>query len=95
MDYALGVLPDTRIAQRLRFEVIFNEVVQRHQFRRARARQQIAARVFRMAHADVAKGIDNALVGDDLIGKRKFLAGFSKCVGHRGFPLKSIDRPAL
>jgi hypothetical protein len=37
----------------------------------------------------VAEGIDNALVGDNLIGKRKFLAGFGKCVGHRGFPLKS------
>jgi hypothetical protein len=44
--------------------------------------------IFRMTHADMAEGIDNALVRDNPIGKRKFLAGFVKCVGHRRF-LKS------
>jgi hypothetical protein len=38
-----------------------------------------------VTHADVAEGVDNTLVGDNLITEREFLAGF-KYVGHRGFP---------
>src|SRR5262249_59052924 len=39
MDHALGILSDAGVAQRLRVEVVFNEIVWRHKFGRARARQ--------------------------------------------------------
>ncbi len=38
-----------------------------------------------MAHADMAEGIDDALVGDNAVGKREFGTGFFKRIGHGRF----------
>ena len=35
-----------------------------------------------MAHADMAEGVDHALVGDDAVGERELAAGFGEIVGH-------------
>ena len=54
-------------------EVEHHDVGRGHQFRRARARQQVLCRVFRMAGADVPEAVNHALarenvVGDDQVG---------------------------
>src|SRR5262249_6444168 len=36
--------------------------------RAARARHQVALRIGRMPHADMAEGVENALIGDDAVG---------------------------
>ena len=38
-----------------------------------------------MPHADMAEGVDNALVGDDTVSERKLAAGFDKRIGHWHF----------
>jgi hypothetical protein len=43
-----------------------------------------------MAHADMAEGIDHALIGDDTVCKRKLAAGVEKRVGHWHFLLKVL-----
>src|SRR5664280_1599344 len=82
VDYPLGILPDAGIAQRPGIEVVFDEVLRRHQLGCARARQQIAARMVGMAHADVPEGVDDALIGDHAVGERKLGAGFGQFIGH-------------
>ena len=71
MDHALGIRTRHRRHDRVGVEVVFQDVVRLDQRGRARARQEIALRVLRMAHADVAEGIQNALVGDDAVGGQR------------------------
>jgi hypothetical protein len=85
VDHPFGILADAGVARRLRFEVVFDEVVRRHQFGRSRARQQVAARIVGMAHADMPEGVDDAFVGDHAVGKREFGARVFKRIGHCGF----------
>src|SRR5262249_48296251 len=82
MDHPFRVLADARIVQRLRVEVVFDEVVRRHEFGRAGARQQITIWIVGMPHADMPEGVNNAFIGDYSIGERKLFSGFDKCVGH-------------
>ena len=35
-----------------------------------------------MPHADMAEGVDHALVGDNAVGERELAAGFEKRIGH-------------
>ena len=53
--------------------------------RAARARQEIAVRIGRVAQADMAETVEHALMGDDAIGKRELVAGFGKRIGHLSF----------
>jgi hypothetical protein len=39
-----------------------------------------------MAHADVTEGVDDALVGNDVIGECELRASFGEAIGH-GFSL--------
>ena len=87
MDNPLGILRRVAGADPLGVEVVFDEILRRHQFGRARPRQEIAARIIRMAHADMAEGVDHAFMGDNLIGERQFGAGFGELIGHGRFPL--------
>ena len=43
------------------------------QLRRTRTRQEVALRVVRMAHADVAVGVDHVLLGEDAVGDHEVL----------------------
>ena len=83
VDYPLRILSDARVAQRLGVEVVFNEIVRRHQFGRTGSRQQISILILGMTHADVAEGVNDALVGNDPIGECELPAGFVKCVRHK------------
>jgi hypothetical protein len=35
-----------------------------------------------MPHADVAEGVNDTLVRNDVVGEREFVAGFEKRIGH-------------
>src|SRR5262249_25322410 len=61
------------------------------QARRARARQQIAAGIGRMADADVAEGVQHAFVRQHAVGERNLVAGVEK-VGHEGVPHWAAQR---
>ncbi len=81
VDDALAVEPLLDRLDDLRVERELVNVLRLHQLRPARARQQIAARIGRMAHADVAEGVEHAFVGDHAVGARQQFARFGK--GHR------------
>src|SRR5580693_3816289 len=51
---------------------IFNDIVAFDAFRRAGARQQITLRIVGMAGADMAEGIDDALLGQNAICRDQF-----------------------
>ena len=73
MNDALGVKMRVRRLHRRGIERVLQNVVGLDQGRRARARQQIAPRIARMAHADMAEGVEHALMGKDAVGERQFL----------------------
>jgi hypothetical protein len=63
MNDTLGKELLGRRLHRLRIERELEHVGGLHQLRRARARQQIAIGITRMAQADMAEGVQHALVG--------------------------------
>ncbi len=73
-------------AQRLGIERVFQDIVGLDQQRRTRPGQQVAAGIARMAHADMAEGVEHALVSEDTVGERQFLHQVGDLVGHN-FPL--------
>jgi hypothetical protein len=86
MDHTLRIGPFLRRHDRVRVEIVFEDVGGLHQRRGARAREEVALRVSRMAHADVAEGIQEAFVGDDPVGGRKVAAQVCESVRHGHFP---------
>ena len=87
VDDALRIGPRHRRHDRIGVEIVFEDVAGLHQRWRARAREKIALRVVRIAHADVAEGIENALVRDNTIGGSKIAAQLCERIGHETFPL--------
>jgi len=67
MDRALGVLRAAAQIDGIAVEIVFDDVVQRHQFRAARAGQEEPVGPFRMAHADMAVGVHHALMGKNAV----------------------------
>src|SRR5262249_56624060 len=49
---------------------------------RARARQQVAAGIGRMADADMAEGVEHALMAENAVGDGKLVTRFGECIGH-------------
>ena len=88
VDHALRIGPRHRRHDRIGVEIVFEDVVGLHQRRRARAREKIALRIVRIAHADVAEGIENAFVGDDAVRGREIAAQVFQGVGHFGRSLR-------
>ena len=82
MDDALGIEPCGGALHRLGIELVLEDVVGLDQQRRARARQQVAVRIGGMAHADMAEGIDHALVGQDAVGNGEFLDEIGHIIRH-------------
>ena len=76
MDHPLRIEPRGRRNDRFGIEIELQDVVRLDQLRPARARQQVAAGVIRMAHADVAEGIEHALVGQHAVGERELVTHF-------------------
>ena len=88
MDVALNVERTVVGVDRAAVEVELDDIASVHQLGAARAGQQIAVRIGRMADADVAAGIDHVLVGEDAVGNYEFVYGlikvahaFSACPG--------------
>ena len=71
---------------RFGIERVFQDIVRLDQKRRARARQEIAAGIGRMAHADVAESVEHAFMGEDTVRERQFLDQIGHLIGHV-FPL--------
>src|SRR5208283_2136071 len=90
VDDALGVEMHLGRLHRARIERVLQNVVWLDQQRRARARQQIASGIGRMAHADVAEGVEHAFVGEDAIGERKLLDDIGQFIGHDYSPCYCI-----
>ena len=82
MDHPLGIKPHPGALHRLGIELVFEDVVGLDQKRRARARQEIAVRIGRMAHADMAEGIDHAFIGQDAVGKAEFRDEIGHIIRH-------------
>src|SRR5262249_37809613 len=51
----------------------------------ARAGEQIAPAVARMAHADMAEAVEHAFMRDDAVGERELVAGLGEGVWHGVF----------
>src|SRR5262249_61871316 len=58
------------------------DVLGRHQLRRAVPGNEEATGIGRVAHADMAERVDDALMGEDAVGERKLLADGGQAVGH-------------
>jgi len=65
MDHALRIGTHGRRNDRVGIKIVFEDVLRLHQRGRARAREEIAVRIVRIAHADMAEGIEHALIGDE------------------------------
>src|SRR6185312_2089142 len=83
MDHALAVVPPRGRMHRLGVERVFEDILRADQLRRAMPGNEKAIGIGRVAHADVAEGIDDALMREDAVGERKLLAKGGKVVGHR------------
>src|SRR2546423_258628 len=85
MDHALRIGPRHRRHDWVGVEIVFEDVVRLHQSGCTRAREKIALRIVRMAHADMAEGIEDALVGDDTVGGREIAAQVGESGGQWRF----------
>jgi hypothetical protein len=86
MDDALAIEPHARLPDRLGIECKFQNVGRLDQLGRARARQQIVLGIARMAHADVPKRVEHALVGDHAVGERQVVIKFIQRLRQRTSP---------
>ena len=82
MDDALAIKSrfDRRYDLRVEGELV--NILRLHQLRAARARHQIAPRIGRMPHGDVAEGVEHAFVGNHAVGAREQVASFVEFVWH-------------
>ena len=85
VDDALAVKRQVGMNGRLRIERELQNIGRLDQLGAARAGEQIAPAVGRMAHADVAEAVEHAFMRDDAVGERELVAGFSEGIGHGGF----------
>ena len=67
MDEALDEQRTAAPVDRIGLEIELHDVLGGHQAGRDRARHQIAARIGRMADADVAIGVEHAAVVEDAV----------------------------
>jgi len=71
VDFAVDIALAHRLAagvvQRPAVEVVFEDVLGLHPLRRDGVRQVIAVRILRRAQADVAIGVDHAVLGEDAV----------------------------
>ena len=65
VDVALQEHAAALLIDRIGVEVELHDVRGRNQRRRARPRQQIALRIFRMPHRHMAPGVEHAVLGQD------------------------------
>ena len=65
VDEALEEHAAAALIDRIGVEVELHDVLGRHQRRRPRARQQIALRICRMPDADMAPGVEHAVLRQD------------------------------
>ena len=82
MDDALRVKLDGRRRDRLRVEGKFENIIRLDQSWRAGAREEIAARIGRVAQAYMPERIEHAFVGQYTIGQGDFRTGGGQAVGH-------------
>jgi hypothetical protein len=92
VDDALAVEGHIGRRDRLGIEREFQNVGRLDQLGAARAGEQVAPAVARVAHADVAEAVEHAFVRDDAVGERKLVAGFGEGIWHGGFP-DAVFRP--
>ena len=79
------------IVDRFAFLVELDQVVALDQFRRARARHEEALRIVRVAHADMAIGIDDVLVRQNTVGHHEVAQKVVK-LAHVGILTSERDR---
>src|SRR4051794_10470728 len=84
MDHAFRIGPLLRRDDRVGIEIVFENVVRLHQARCARAREEIAVRISRMAHADMTERIQNAFVRNNPVSGGKITAQVGDRVGQGG-----------
>ena len=82
VDHPLGVELDRGSRDRLGIEAELQDVGRLDQGRRARARQQVAAGIGGVAHADVTECVEHAFVCNDSVGAREHVAGLIEFDGH-------------
>ncbi len=79
---ALGIERRLGGLHRLGIERVSQNIVRLDQERRARAREEITARIGRMAHANVTEGVEHAFMGENSIGQRKLGDEVGRFVRH-------------
>jgi hypothetical protein len=80
--------------RRLAVEAEFEDIGWLHQFRRAVARDQEPLGIGGMAQADMAEGVEDALIGKDAIGEGYVVARLGEAVGHRWLSVNGPAGPA-
>src|SRR5215469_5824535 len=85
MDRPLDIDFAAALVDRLAVEIEFEEIVACHQLRAARAREEEAVGLGRMAHADMAIGIDHVLMGEDAVRHHQIVQDFVE-IAHFGVP---------
>ena len=91
VDEALQIGRAAALVDRRAVEGIFDDVVALDALRRARPRQQIMLRIVGMPGADMAEGIDDALVGQDAIGGHQFFENEIELAHCGASPLSGRD----
>ena len=93
MDRALGVEPAVLGGDGIAVEGEFDDVVDRDKLGAARAGEEVAAGIGRMAGRDVAEVVDDALAGEDAVGDDEICQGMGDhrvgaVAGHGGPPVR-------
>ena len=83
VDEALQIGRAAALVDRGAVERIFDDVVALDALGRAGAGQQIMLRIVRMPRADMAEGIDDALIGQNAVGGHQFFQNEIE-LAHRG-----------
>ena len=82
VDHAFAVRQEIARREQLGVEREFEDVGRLDQLRAARARQEIATGIARVAHADMAEAVEHALMGDDTVGERERIASVVERMRH-------------
>src|SRR5580700_8736651 len=85
VDHPLAVETEFGRLDRLGIEIELDDVGNLRQFRRAVARDEIAFRIVRMAHADMAEVIEHFLVGHDARRDDQFVQQFGYLLIRHGW----------
>jgi hypothetical protein len=82
VNHHLAIEPHPGWPNRLGVERHFQDVGWLDELGGAMARDEIAIRILRTAHADMPECINDAFIGKDAIGDRELMSQRSKGIGH-------------